>query len=313
MQDIRVVFMGTPTFAVNILDSLVDLVNVVLIVSQPDKIVGRHKNLEATPIKKYGEEKGICVVTPEKIRNDYEKIINANPDLIITCAYGQIIPKVVLDCPKYGCINVHASLLPKYRGGAPIERAIMNGEKETGITIMYMDEGMDSGDIIKTSTIKIEEDDTYDSLSEKLSNLGRKVLIDTLPSIIDKTCLRTKQDTSQVTYAPIIKKEDELIDFNRTTEQVYDQIRALNSKPGGYFLLGEKRIKVYGARKNYVLGNPSKINNIYEDGFSIGTSDGEIIITVLQLEGKKKMSTKDFLNGIDKTSLKECKINERVD
>ncbi len=313
MKDLRVIFMGTPDFAVNILKALMENVNVVMVVSQPDAEVGRKKELKMSPVKSLAVENGIKVVTPNKIRVEYDEILEEKPDLIVTCAYGQIIPKVILDAPKYGCVNVHASLLPKYRGGAPIHHAIMNGENETGITIMYMDEGMDSGDIITEKSIPIEEDDTLDTLSEKLSSLGSKLLIETLPSIINGTANRTKQNEAEVTFAPIIKKDDELIDFNKTTKEVYDKIRALNSNPGAYFLLEEKRVNVYGENFVYKMCEVYKIGNIYKEGFSIGTTDGEVIITRLQLEGKKVMDARDFLNGIDKSRFGESKVNDRMD
>ncbi len=313
MKDLKVIFMGTPKFAVNILKVLMENTNVVMVVSQPDKEVGRKKEVKMSPVKALAIENGIKVVTPNKIKYEYDEILEETPDLIVTCAYGQIIPKAIVDAPKYGCVNVHASLLPKYRGGAPIHHAIMDGNTETGITIMYMDEGMDSGDIIKEKSIKIENNDILDTLSEKLSILGSELLIETLPSIIEGTANRIKQNDDVVSFAPIIKKEDELIDFNNTTKEVYDKIRGLNSNPGAYFLLNEKRVKVYGAKMGEKKCEASKIGNIYKEGFSIGTADGEIIITKLQLEGKKVMNASDFLNGVDKRIFEESKINDRVD
>ena len=177
----RAVFMGTPEFAKVILEGLVKYVDVVLVVSQPDSFVGRKKVLTKSPVKEYAEKLNIPVFTPNKIKEDYQRIIDANPDIIITCAYGQIVPKVVLESPKYGSINVHASLLPKLRGGAPIHHAIIDGEKETGITIMYMDEYLDSGDIISQSKTTISDNDTLDTLSERLANMGSSLLQETLP------------------------------------------------------------------------------------------------------------------------------------
>jgi methionyl-tRNA formyltransferase len=179
----RIVFMGTPDFAVNVLQGLIDNYEVVLVVSQPDKLVGRHKVLTNTPIKELALKYNIPVFQPEKIRVDYNSIIEMKPDLIVTCAYGQIIPKELLDYPKYGCINVHASLLPKYRGGAPIHKAIINGDKTTGVTIMYMDVKMDNGDIISQREIAIHDSDNLESLYDKLSLLGKDLLLEVLPSI----------------------------------------------------------------------------------------------------------------------------------
>ena len=240
--------MGTPIFSVPILESLIDNSDVVGVVTQPDKEVGRKRELVASPIKELALKHGIKVLQPIKIRQEYQEVLDLNPDMIVTCAYGQIIPKEILDCPKYGCINVHGSLLPKYRGGAPIERAMMNGDKETGITIMYMDVGMDSGDIITEESTPISSDEHIDELRARLSILGRDLLIKTLPSIIDGTATRTKQNEDEVTFAKIIKKEDELIDFNEKSINIYNKIRALSPVPGPYSLLDGKRLKIYDSR-----------------------------------------------------------------
>lgn len=309
MKDLKVVFMGTPEFAGPILQSLIDNTHVELVVSQPDKAVGRKKVITPSFIKNMAIENGIEVFTPENIRKDYTRIEEVNPDLIVTCAYGQIIPKTLLDLPKYGCINVHASLLPCLRGGAPIHHAIMDGYEKTGITIMYMDEAMDSGDIIKSKSIDIEEDDTRDSLTEKLMPIGGPLLIEVIASILDGTVERTPQDENKVTFGYVITKEDELLDFSKTTKEVYDKIRGLNSIPGAYFLLNGKHIKVYSSRKGDKSGKIGTINTIYEDGIGIGTKDGEIIITEIKPEGKNRVLVKDYLNGVDKKRLLGSKLN----
>lgn len=309
MNKVRAVFMGTPDFAVTILKNIIDVLDIILVVSQPDKQVGRKKILTSSPVKEYALLKGIEVFTPSKLKNEYDKIIELNPDIIITCAYGQIVPKIILDLPKYGCINVHGSLLPKWRGGAPIQRSIMNGDDKTGITIMYMDEKLDSGDIISKREIDIEINDNYYSLSAKLEKIGAELLLDTLPSIINGTNDRIKQDESLVTYAPIISKEDEIIDFNKTKKEIYDLIRALNPCPGAYFMLEGKRIKVYKVKMGDSLGNKSTINNIYEDGIGIGVKDGEIILLEIKPEGKNKVTIKNYLNGKNKERLKGMKVN----
>ncbi|HBA38051.1 MAG TPA: methionyl-tRNA formyltransferase [Firmicutes bacterium] len=309
MKDIRAVFMGTPEFAVSILDKLVELVDVVLVVSQPDAIIGRKKVLEESAVTKRASELGIEVVKPTKIREDYEKIIEVKPDIIVTCAYGQIIPKILLDTPRLGCINVHASLLPKYRGGAPIQRAIMEGEKETGITVMYMDEHMDSGDIIEKRSIPILESDNCDSLSGKLASLGADLLGEVLPKVIDGTSKRVSQDESKVTYGYIIKREDELLNFNDSTLKVFNKIRGLSTKPGAYFILNGRIIKVLESRIGSSHGDTNHVTEIYKDGFGIATLDGEIVITKVKPEGKKEMSARDFLNGINKDELKGMELN----
>ena len=204
----RVVFMGTPDFAVPVLKGLIDNYEVVGVVSQPDRKVGRHQELKETPIKKLALENKIEVVQPIKIREEYQVVLDFKPDIIVTCAYGQIIPKEIIDYPKLGCINVHASLLPKLRGGAPIHKAIIDGYDKTGITIMYMDTKMDNGDIISQREIKIEDSDNLESLHDKLSILGKELLLDTLPSIIDGTNDRIKQDENEITFAYNISRED---------------------------------------------------------------------------------------------------------
>ena len=310
MKDLKVVFMGTPIFATKILEALIKNTNVVLVVSQPDSLVGRKKILTPSPVKGMAIKNNIPVFTPNKIKEDYNKVLDAKPDIIITCAYGQIIPKSLLDLPKYGCINVHASLLPKLRGGAPIHHAIMDGMSETGITIMYMDEHMDSGNIIKQESTKILDTDTLDSLSDRLSNIGSRLLIDTLPSIIEGTNDSIKQNENEVTYGYVIKKEDELINFNDNVENIYNKIRGLNSNPGAYFILNNEVVKVYEARIGDKSSNPGIINNIYKDGIGIGTCDNEIILTKIKPAGKNIVLVKDYLNGIKKEKLLGVKVNE---
>lgn len=313
MKDLKVVFMGTPEFAKYILETLIKNTNVVLVVSQPDAPVGRKKELMPSPVKELALENNIEVFTPNKIREDYNRILEVNPDIIITCAYGQIIPKVLLDSPKLKCINVHASLLPMLRGGAPIHRAIMNDLHETGITIMYMDEHMDSGNIISQQSVIIEDEDNLETLEAKLMDIGAKLLIETLPSIIDGSNNSIKQDETKVTFGYIIKKEDELLDFNKTSREVYNHIRALSPKPGAYFIMNNKKYKIYASYIGNSKGTPSSIINIYKDGLGIATSDGEIIITEIQPEGKKRIPVRDYLNGVDKEELKGMIVNDRMD
>ena len=301
----KIVFMGTPDFAVPILEGLINEYEVVLVVSQPDKKVGRKQILTPTPVKKKALEYNIEVFQPENIKKDYKKIIDCNPDIIITCAYGQIIPKELLDYPEYGCVNVHASLLPKLRGGAPIHKAIIDGYSKTGITIMYMDAKMDSGDIIKQEEIVIEDSDNLESLHDKLSLIGKELLLKTLPSIFDKSNDRIVQNLSEVTYAYNIKREEEHIDFSLTSRQIFNLIRGLNPIPSAFCLLDNEEIKVYNSRIGDKLTNktPGEIIEIYKDGIGVATKDGEIILTEIKPFGKKKMFVKDYLNGISKESL----------
>lgn len=302
MNKTKVVFMGTPDFSVPVLQGLIDNYNVIGVVTQPDKEVGRKKEILFSPIKELALKYDIKVLQPEKIRLDYQQVLDLNPDIIVTCAYGQIIPTEILDYPKYKCINVHASLLPKYRGGAPIHRAIINGEKETGITIMYMAPGMDDGDIISQEKIVIGEDDTVGDLHDRLSVLGRDLLLKTLPKILEGTNERIKQDETKVCLAKIIKKEDEIVDFNDSAINVHNKIRGLNPFPGGYSLLEGKRVKFFKCRieKNNEKYSPGEIFKMDKTGLYIKTCDDAVVVLEVQIEGKRKMSIAELLNGIKK-------------
>lgn len=302
MKDLKVIFMGTPSFAVPILESLIENTNVIMVVSQPDREKDRKGNYLYTPTKQVAIEHDIEVFQPTKIKEDYEKILKANPDIIITCAYGQIIPEVILNCPKYGCINVHGSLLPKLRGGAPIHHAIINGEKETGITIMYMDKKMDSGDIITQRITPIDDNENLDTLYERMSYIGKDLLLDTLPSIINGTNKREKQDESKVTFGLNITKEEEKINFNESCKNIHNLIRGLSSVPGAYCYLDDKRLKIYASLTTNIKSknNPGTIENIDRDSIYISTKDYLLKITDIKLEGKKRCLVKDFINGINK-------------
>lgn len=302
MKDLKVIFMGTPDFAVPVLENLIEECNVILVVSQPDREKTRKGDLLATPVKEVALKNDIPVFQPLKIRNEYETITSLNPDIIITCAYGQIIPEVILNAPRLGCINVHGSLLPKLRGGAPIHRAIINGDTETGITIMYMDKEMDSGDIIAQEKLEILDSDNLDSIYEKMSLLGSSLLMRTLPSIANGTNVRIKQDNNLVTFGYNITKEEEKIDFNKSAREVFNKIRGLSSIPGAYCTLDGKRLKIYGSfitnrKSNDIAG---KIVDIDKNGIYITTSDYIIGINDLMLEGKKRCNINNFINGIKK-------------
>lgn len=310
MKNKKVVFMGTPEFAVPILQELIKNANVVLVVTQPDKEVGRDKKIAYSPIKKLALENNIEVFQPLKVRKDYERILNAKADIIITCAYGQIIPKILLDAPLYKAINVHASLLPKLRGGAPIHHAIIDGYRETGITIMYMNEFMDEGDIISQESIKIDEVDNMGTLHDKLSLLGSDLLLRTLPSIFNNTNKSIKQNSEEATYAYNIKRENELIDFNKTAEEVFNQIRGLYPFPISYLTLNKEIIKVINSYVGQeAKGKIGQITNIYKNGIGIKCSDKEIIITSLKPEGKKVMNAADYINGKRKENLLGSVVN----
>ena len=308
MKNVRAVFMGTPDFAVPILASLIEKINVVMVVSQPDREKDRKGNTIYSPCKELALANGIEVYQPLKIREEYQKVLDQKPDIIITAAYGQIIPTEILDYPKYGCINVHGSLLPKLRGGAPIHHAIMNCDKEAGVTIMYMAQKMDAGDIISQRKVDIPDDMTLDELYSKLSLLGRDLLIDTLPSVIEGTNNRIKQNEDEVTFGYNITKEEEKINFNDTSVNIHNKIRGLSSIPGAYGILNNKRIKIYKSIKTDILSKekPGTIININSDGIFVATKDYVIRLIDIKLEGKKRCLVKDFINGIKK----EDYINE---
>lgn len=297
--------MGTPSFALPILESLINEYNVVLVVCQPDKEMDRKGNIILPDTKKMAIEHNIEVFQPNKIKEDYQKILDHHPDLIITCAYGQIIPNEILNYPKYGCINVHGSLLPKLRGGAPIHWAIINGDKKTGITIMYMNAKMDEGDIISSKEVEISNEDTLDTLSKKLSYLGRDLLLETLPSIINGTNNRIKQDENLVTYGLNIKKEEEKINFNKKAVEINNLIRGLNSNPGAYCMLDNKRLKIYQIMILEEISNqkPGYISEVRNNGLVVNTLDNKILITDLKLEGKNRVDGKTFVNGIKKDKI----------
>ncbi len=310
MKDKRVVFMGTPDFSVPVLEKLIENTNVVLVVTKKDAYVGRKKVLTESPVAICAHEHNIEVYKPNKLKEDYEYILNKKPDIIITCAYGSIVPKVVLDYPSYGCINVHASLLPKYRGASPIVASILNGEKETGITIMYMDEGIDTGNIIMSRSIEIEDNDNSLSLSNKLSLLGANLLIDTLPKIFEGENFDIPQDNEEATYVGMLKREDEHIDFNNSVDNIKNQVRAFSPEPYAFINIDDTEYKISEVEiKKCDVSKIGIIVEVNKDSFGITAKDGIVYIKRIKPSGKKEMSVKDFFNGFDKTSL----LNKKVD
>ena len=301
VKEIKIVFMGTPEFSVPVLNALIENYKVRAVVTQPDRLVGRNQEVSYSPIKKVANEHNILVLQPEKLRDEYQEIMALEPDLIVTCAYGQILPDELLNCAKYGSINVHASLLPKLRGGAPIHKAIIDGYDKTGITIMHMASKMDAGDIISQKEIVIDDKDTASSLHDKLKIMASELLIETLPSILDGTAPRIKQKEEEVTYAFNIKREQEQIRFDKTKRAVYNQIRGLNTWPGAFCTLDGKVIKVwesYTTNEVYPQMFDGQITKIYPDGIGVKVANGEIVFTVIQPEGKNKMRAIDYVNGL---------------
>ena len=297
MKKVKTIFMGTPEFAIPVLKTLLKLSDVVCVVTKPDALVGRKKVLTPCPVKRRAIELGIPVSSPVKVCADYEDILNAKPDVIITCAYGQIVSKEILDIPKYGCINIHASLLPKYRGGAPIHYALINGEEETGVTLMYMDEGMDTGDMLVSERIKIEDNDNIEILSDKLSVLGSKMIVNYLEDIINGKIVGVKQDNDKATFARIIKRSDEHLDFNVSNRDVYNKFRALSPSPLPNFIMDDAEFKIAECQLCDEEGNASEIISEGKDYFVIGCMNGSIKVTKIKPSGKNVMSVRDFKNG----------------
>lgn len=299
--------MGTPEFAVPILKLLIDEYDVVGVVTQPDRMVGRKRIITPPPVKKLALEHNLKVFQPLKIKEDYQEILALAPDLIVTCAYGQILPEEILHFPKYGCINVHASLLPKLRGGAPIHHAIIDGYKETGITIMYMSKKMDQGDILTQVKTPILDDDTLGSLQYKLSEMAKDLLKSTIPLLIADKIIPLTQHEEEATYGYNISREEERIDFTKSMEEVNRQVRGLNPIPGAYTTLNGKILKIYDVRfgdRYYPNTEDGTIVDFHHDGFSVVCGKKELVITDMALEGKRRCAAKDFLNGVKKEELK---------
>lgn len=309
MKNKNIVFMGTPDFSVPVLKMLIENTNVLLVVTQPDKIVGKDKTVSFNPVKKLALEENIPVFQPMRIRKDFEKLKNLDIDLIVTCAYGQIIPKEVLDMPKYGCINVHASILPKYRGSAPIQWCLFNNDDVTGVTIMYMDEGMDTGDIIKIKEIPILDSDNVGTLHDKLSKLGCDLSLEVLPTIFNKTNDRIKQGNNY-TMAPMIKREDERLDFNEEGKKIIGKIKGLNPWPLANIIINNQEIKVLEAEfVQKKVDNTGIIKEIDKKNLGITCKDGIIYLKKIKPSGKKVMEINSFLNGIDKEKYLNMEVN----
>ncbi|WP_457755995.1 methionyl-tRNA formyltransferase [Thermodesulfatator indicus] len=302
MKDkLRIIFMGTPAFAVPILKALLTREDeVVAVVTQPDKPAGRGKRLTPPPVKLVAQEKGVPVFQPAKIKDQefLETLKKLLPDVIVVAAYGKILPKEVLEIPRFGCINVHASLLPKFRGAAPINWAIIAGEKETGITIMQMDEGMDTGDILLMEKIPILPEDTAGTLHDKLAQLGAKLINEALDRLKEGKLFPQKQPDEGVSYAPMLRKEDGLIDFNKPARELANLIRGLDPWPTAYAYFRGKLVKFFSPEfdeRDY--GPPGEILGLSQGKLLVGTGKGLLKIGELQLEGKKRITAQEFWRG----------------
>lgn len=301
--------MGTPDFAVDTLDAIVkDGHEVLLVVTQPDKAKGRGKKLQFTPVKEKALEYNLTVAQPEKVREEtfVEELEKLAPDVIVVVAFGQLLPERILNIPQYGCINVHASLLPAYRGAAPIQWAVIDGLEESGVTTMYMEKGLDTGDIIMQSRLALAENETGGSLFDRLAKEGASLLIQTLKELEAGTATRTKQDDSQSSYAKMLTKDMGNLDFTQDAVVLERLIRGLNPWPSAFTRLGDKTLKVYEAK---VLSNeeadalssdvvvPGSIIAVDKKSFTVRCGNGALEILNLQLEGKKRMDTSAFLLG----------------
>ncbi len=316
----RVVYMGTPDFAVNTLDAIVKSGHeVALVVTQPDKAKGRGKKLIYTPVKEKALEYDLLVAQPEKVREEsfIDELEKLKPDVIVVVAFGQILPERILNLPKYGCINVHASLLPEYRGAAPIQWAVIDGLNETGVTTMYMDKGLDTGDIIAQRRVPVDKEETGGSLFDKLSEEGAILLTETLDQLEKGTAVRTKQDDEKSSYAKMLTKEMGRMDFSKDAVSLERLIRGLNPWPSAYTRIQDKNLKIYKAD---VLGEEAVLQIVNPDqdriedwnqpgtviavdkiSFTVRCKEGALRILNLQLEGKKRMDTEAFLRGFDVT------------
>lgn len=300
----KIVFMGTPDFARDSLRAIVEAGHeVALVVTNPDKPKGRGMKLVPSDVKKYAIEQNLEVVQPTKVKNNpefVEQLKNINPDVICVVAYGKIIPKEILDIPRLGCINVHGSLLPKYRGAAPIQWAVLNGDKETGITTMFMDEGMDTGDMINKEVVQIGDDETTGELWDRLSVIGANLLVKTLSDLENGTYAREKQGDN-FTVAPMIKKEMAKIDWeNQTSSEIKNLVRGLNPFMGAFSFLNDKKIKIWKVEKLAEKSDKEPGTVLISDpkeGLVIATKDGTISVLEIQGENSKRMSISDYLRG----------------
>lgn len=300
----KVVFMGTPDFAVPSLEMLIEKHEVCAVVTQPDRPKGRGNKMISPIIKQKAQEHGIMVLQPQKVRDNefVEKLKSMNPDVIVVVAFGQILPEDILNIPQFGCINVHGSLLPKYRGAAPIQWSVINGEQKTGVTTMYMAKGLDSGDMILTSEMKIEENETYGSVHDRMSILGANVLKQTLTSIEKGTAVRIPQNHDEMTLAPMITKDTEHINWSKRNEEICNLIKGLSPIPGAYTSIGDEVLKIWYAEKVDIyelIGVCGEIIEVNKKGFVVKTGSGGLLIREVQARGGKRMTTDAYMRGHD--------------
>ena len=297
----KTLFMGTPDFALDTLKYLYENTELLAVFTKVDKVNGRGNKITFSPVKQFALDNGIDVIQPKSLRVDetYNLIKEYNPDLIVVVAYGMIIPKNIIDIPKFGIINVHSSLLPKYRGAAPIHAAIINGDDKTGVSIMYISEGLDEGDVILTKETPIYLEDNLGTLHDRLKVLGAKGVKETIKLMEENNVIRYPQDNSLATFVKPIKKEETKIDFNDKSINIFNKIRGMNPFPVAYTTLNDKVLKLYDSMYAEYIGDeiPGTVIYLGKEGIKVKTSDGAIFIKELKLEGKKKQKATDFING----------------
>lgn len=300
MNKKRIIFMGTPEISATVLEGIISSgYNVVAVIAQPDRPVGRKKILMPVPTKEVALRHNIPVYQPIKIRKEYEFVKELNPDVIITLAYGQIVPQGLLDIPPLGCLNLHGSLLPKYRGAAPIQYALMNNDKVTGMTLMKMVKEMDAGEMYAIEEVIIEESDNSTSLFKKMGEAALRLILRELPNILEGRLVGTPQDESMVSFAPSIKPEEEKLDLNKSKEELHGYIRALSDVPGAYLYLEGLKFKIYRSSivSDELIGKVGEIVKADKKGLHLQTKNGVLALLDVQLEGKKRMDYMSFING----------------
>ena len=298
MKKIRIIFMGTPKIASVVLESMLENnIEVGLVVTQPDKKKGRKQTIVYSEVKEVALQHNIPVFQPVRIRKDFQTILDFKPDLIVTCAYGQIVPKEVLDVPMYGCVNLHGSLLPKYRGGAPIQRAIWNGDKKSGMSLMKMAEKMDAGPVMAQKEIEITNEDTSTTLFDKMGICASELLLENFDKICSDSAVYMDQDEAQATFSPVLSKEEEHLDFQQDDAHVMNQIRAFADDPGAYVLIKNKKFKILKAHYTQDTSKPYILEKFGKNILGFGLKEGTLMIDVCQMEGKPVMDVKSFFNG----------------
>ena len=300
MTGLRIIFMGTPEFACPSLQHLIDRgENVIAVVTQPDRPKGRGQKPEPPPVKKLAEHHGILVFQPLKVRtpDSVDLIRDLAPDLVVVVAFGQILPQRLLDIPRFGCINVHSSLLPRYRGAAPLNWCLINGETETGVTTMQMDAGLDTGDMLLVKLTPIDQDEDARSINVRMSLLGAEALIETLALLVADKLVPEKQNDAETCYAPLLKKETGEIGWGNKPDQIKNLVRGVTPWPGAYTRINGLFLKVFKVRTAEGCGQPGVVLAVGRDGIEVACADGSVIIEELQLEGKKRLPAREFLAG----------------